>query len=169
MIAGLLLIIVFLSGCLEKTYIGNPTTWSDEQVLTYYQGIQPADIVYFAAKLKQDGYRWQSDGTNLIPFTDTIATPNFVLSHGGGNCNDLANLFQDFVKKTGAADEYIEYYLRSGYKWHLITVFKVGNDWFLQSDLSVAPIASPEAAVEVWYAKGYQYREAIQVWKKEAK
>lgn len=157
---------IFLGGCLKSTYMGNASVWSEEKVHAYYASISPADLSYLAAKLVQDGYQWQSDGTNLTPLTDTVARPEFVLSHGGGNCNDWSNLFQDYARHTGAADEYTEYYLRSGYKWHLITIFKIGDNYFEQSNLSVTPTASHEASIERWYAKGYHYRDPIQYWKK---
>jgi len=156
--------VMFLGGCLESTYIGNPYVWTNDQVNAYYA--KCPNLFALKDTLITDGYKWQSDGMNFNPLTDTVATPNFVLSHGGGNCNDLANLFQDYAQSTGTADEYIEYIIRSGYKWHSYTCFRVGDVWYMQSNISLVAIASPEASVEHWYSLGYQYREIVQKWNK---
>jgi len=154
-------ILITLNGCLDQTYVGNPDIWPDDQVQAYYA--KCGDIFQLAINLKQDGYLWQSDGTNFNYLTDTMATPNFFLSHGGGNCSDWLNIYWNYyLLHRDCLSSYTRWVTRQGYLWHYFATFEINGQVYMQSNNDIILVESVETAKDIWYNKGWRYFDVIQ-------
>ena len=51
--------------------------------------------------LRNNGFKWGSDGLNISRYTDTFARPEQVLARKFGNCGDYMRLYEEFIKFSG--------------------------------------------------------------------
>jgi len=128
-----------------------------------------------SSHLVANGYKWASDGANLTPWTDFHTKPVITWERKWGNCNDYTALFCEFArykasKGIRAADGFHEIYLYKRlanikYGWHYICVFRVGDKFFEQSNLSVREVSGWAESIAYWgNTMGYDKQRVIRTW-----
>lgn len=145
---------------------------NNEEVKVIFEKHQ--SIIGFATYLYVEKFTYNHDGLNYTYILDTFERPNQVLARKFANCSGYMRLWQDYVEYMRNADEIIQYDMNNGWQWklnplggqwHYISFIRVDNKWYLQSNVNIIEIASPESTLEV-YKKEYKNITQIYSWKK---
>ena len=135
--------------------------WTRGQVDELFKSFN-GDIWALQEYLRNNGFKWGSDGLNISRYTDTFARPEQVLARKFGNCGDFMRLFEEFIKFSGCAVKYIQHELTcdNSLRYHYIMQFTLADgEEILQSNLD---FFSPEVFKVI--ANGYDNVKIIDKW-----
>lgn len=139
--------------------------WSDTEVKTFFDKFNNA--FELSNYLIANGFKWQSDGLNLLPLPalDTFERPGQVLARGGANCSGYMALFSSFIKYKRCADRLEECLLHNGPigAWHYVGLIQDCGITYIQSNMSVTILDKPLLEL---YKDKYKNMEMIAVWEK---
>lgn len=141
--------------------------WSEQKKNELY--IMLHTVEDLAAWLKDNGYKWGSDGLNFSIQTDTFARPEDVLARGFGNCGDFMRLFEDFIKYKNSqgvyvADSYLQYELTDANEnWHYVMIIKRSGEFMLQSNGSITVIGADVPLLRLF--PQYPYATVVESWR----
>lgn len=95
--------------------------WTRGQVEELFKSFN-GDIWALQEYLRNNGFKWGSDGLNISRYTDTFARPEQVLARKFGNCGDYMRLYEEFIKFSGCAVRYIQYEMTcdNSLKYHYV-------------------------------------------------
>lgn len=139
--------------------------WTRGQVEELFKRFN-GDIFAFHEYLKDNGFKWGSDGLNISRYTDTFARPEQVLARKFGNCGDYMRLYEEFIKFSGCAKKYVQYEMTkdNSFDYHYVMLITLNNDdKILQSNLSLLS----EIAFEI-LSQDYDNVKIIDKWEREA-